>query len=216
MITFDKDPSAVVKLVVSAVKPTPALGLLLAEDQRSRMLDRTAKGKDFDDKPFVEYSRNGPMYYYPAGRVSGRTLKSKKAASGRLFKTLTGKAAKAHTGKRQALSGPAGEAWVTPGGGLGFSSYAAFKRWAGRNNVDLRGLKAPHILQDMQVKANSKGTGEVESVIGIYGSSAARAEGHNKGAKHLPQRKFLAASKKDEKAMVKIVERFVQKAVKVS
>jgi phage gpG-like protein len=216
MITFDKDPSALVKLVVSKVKPTPALAILVAEDQRSRMLDRTGKGKDFEEKPFVEYSQNGPVYYYPAGRANGRTIQSKKAASGRLFKKITGKAARSHTGKKRALTGSAGEAWVTPGGGLGFSSYAALKKWAGRNNVDLRGLKAPHMLQSMQVKANSRGTGEVESIIGIYGAPAARAEGHSKGAKHLPQRKFLAASKKDEKAMAKIVDRFVEKAVKAS
>ncbi len=205
MITISNDPSKVVKRIVSSVQPTRALALALAESQRSRMLDRTGRGRDFNGKPFVEYSTNGPVYYYPAGRAKGRTPKSKSAAAGRLFKTITGAKPASHKGKKNALSGQPGEAWVTPGGGLGFSSYAALKKWAGRNNVDLRGLRAPRMLQGMQVKASSK-AGQIESVIGIYGEAAGRAEGHNKGTKHLPQRKFLAASKRDENAMVKEVE----------
>jgi phage gpG-like protein len=217
MITFNKDPLSIVKLIAGGAQPTRDLADQIVTQQKTRILDRTKSGKNFEDKPFVEYSKNGPIYFYPSGKASGRSLKSRQGAANRLFSKITGKKASAHKGKGKALSGDSGEAWVTPGGGLGFSSYAALKKWAGRNNVDLRGLQGnrDHMLNSMLTKTTVKGK-DVEGIIGIYGAPAARAEGHNKGTKHLPQRKFLAASKKDEKAMVKIVERFVQKAVKAS
>ncbi len=196
-----KDGLSVTK-IQRRVTPTKDVALGLAKAQRARILKRTAKGEAFDGKAFAPYSKNGPYYYYPAGRVKGRSQASQRGSAVRAFRNITGKSAREHTGRRNALSGPMGEAWVTPGGGLGFSSYDSFKKWAGRSSVDLLGLREPHMLDAMQATATAKGN-EAEGVIGIYGAKAKIALGHHKGNRKtkLPRRRFLDASKADERAM---------------
>jgi hypothetical protein len=216
MIEVSAPSASSLRVIRQRAQPTRALALALCKGQRTRILKRTARGQDFEGKPFVEYSKNGPIYYYPAGRATGRATRSQRDAASRLFKSITGKASRGHMGRKKALSGPHGEAWVTPGGGLGFSSYDALKKWAGRTNVDLRGLKAPHMLQAMQVKATAQ-ENQAEGVIGIYGPKAKIAQDHNKGNvdRKLPKRKFLAASKADEREMKKEVEIWLRGRIRV-
>jgi hypothetical protein len=81
-----------------------------------------------------------------------------------------------------------------------FESYAAFKSWLGRSTVDLRGPKAPHMLQGIITKVR----GAAELVIGVYGVMAARAQRHNEGdpKRKLPRRHWFAASVADQKKIV--------------
>jgi hypothetical protein len=105
------------------------------------------------------------------------------------------------------------------GQGIRFDSYADFKRSLGRLNVDLRGPRAPHMLQafaigtgiertvgaDLDLPLDAKPRPAQQVIIGIYGEEAGRATGHNTGInprwKKKHQRRFLGASENDLKAM---------------
>ncbi len=135
--------------------------------QKTRILERTARGVDINGQAFVPYSSKGPYYYYP-----GKASKGRGAAAGRTAKKLGG--------QRTRL-------------GVKFASYGDFKRSLGRGAVDLLGPSAPHMLQAIVVKTEGRNSG----VIGIYGPEADRAEGHNTGGGHLPKREFFGASDSD-------------------
>lgn len=145
------------------------------ERQKTRILERTARGVDINEAAFKPYSEKGPFYYYP-----GRLSKNRRAAAGRVAKKTGGARTRV---------------------GVKYKSYGDFKRSLGRSFVDLLGPSAPHMLQSILVKA-----GDTEGTIGIYGPEADRAEGHNTGAGHLPQREFFGASVKDEEMIGNDIE----------
>jgi hypothetical protein len=166
---------------------------------RTEIVDKTARGVDVNGDPFAAYSTRGPYYYNPSGQSAIGTVshgQQRKAAK----RLLT------HVGKGNPITSPhlsrTGRTIVFPGG------YAQFKQWLGRNNVDLTGPRAPHMMQSIQVRAGGqeRGPGYAGSVgpgdlresadsvtLGIYGEPAARASGHNAGnpRRSLPQRRFL-------------------------
>ena len=163
---------------------------LVAEEQKTRILERTARGVDYEGRAFAPYSTKGPYYYYPNGRnrtLGGVASRIDRAAARRFH-------AKINKGRGAAI----GE--VTRGGGIKFASYAEFKKALGRQNVDLTGPRAPHMLQAF-VKTIS---GPLEVRLGIYDpEKAAIASGHQTGVAktHLPQRKFFAVSDSDREAI---------------
>jgi hypothetical protein len=198
-----------------ALEPTEGDLLYAGQRQRTRILDRTARGVDVDDHPFRPYSEKGPYYYYPNGRVGNSkfTDKQLKDASRRLLRKLIPMSRKERAGRTDIRL-------TRTGRGLVFESYAAFKNWLGRHGVDLRGPKAPHMLQSIMVKAGNKSFGTYgdeavgpndrtapadELLLGIYGDAAERGTGHNTGDNargHLPKRRFFGASASDAKQMV--------------
>lgn len=193
--TIKNDPVAIVKRWQKAIQVTAADAALVVNRQKTRILERTARGLDVEGRAFAPYSRKGPYYHYPTkAGGSSFTERQKKAAAGRLFRALKpGGAPKWAGGMRKTRTGK----------GLAFDSYAAFKRWLGRTAVDLRGPRAPHMLQALVVKVAGAGAAIVkEARIGIYGKEAARADGHQRGTGRLPKRKFLGASAADRKAMI--------------
>jgi hypothetical protein len=165
---------------------------------------------DVNETAFTPYSAKGPIYYYP-----GTQTKNRKAAVNRIARKIgiTGNS------KTIAVKGLKGQYVQKTGKGLKFSSYAALKAAFGRLTVDLRGLVAPHMLQAMVVRVQEFSLGidtqtfqspqtvspaASEFAIGIYGTEAERARGHQKGnpKTHLPQRKFLGANENDKTLMV--------------
>jgi hypothetical protein len=141
------------------------------ERQKTRIIERTLRGRDYLDKPFKPYSEKGPYYYYPQS--------------------------KGYKGERQAITKAinyrvGGGTPTKSGLGIKYESYGAFKRALGRTNVDLFGPRAPHMLQAMVVQVQPS-----KIVIGIWGDEAARADGHNTGTRTLPQRRFLDVSPQD-------------------
>ena len=207
-----------------AAQPTEGDLLYAGQRQRTRILDRTARGVDADGHPFAPYSENGPYYYYPNGRVGNAKYSDKqtKEAARRLWRKLaSGKAQPRHKRGKENAVGQAGkgDAWITRSGrGLGFSSYAAFKRWLGRSGVDLRGPRAPHMLQAILVKVGGLVAGERDEVVGpsdratpaselrlgIYGDASERGKGQDRGSakNHLPRRHFFGTSPGDAGQMV--------------
>lgn len=198
------DPVAHVLKIRGALQPTKEDLLYAGQRQRTRILERTARGVDADEHPFKPYSANGPFYFNPNGRLSSEARekvseKSQKGAARRFLNKITTKEERKKDGAPR-LSRTKRT--------VKFESYAAFKKWLGRSVVDLRGAKAPHMLQAITITVKGaaglfKGAGEL--VLGIYGEAAARAQGHNEGTKRLPQRKFFAASEKDMKLIVRDV-----------
>ncbi|CAB4130862.1 hypothetical protein UFOVP130_40 [uncultured Caudovirales phage] len=201
--------------------PTQGDALFAAERQKTRILERTLSGRDVDGRPFEPYSQNGPYYYYPNGRV-GRTkieASKNKAAVSRFLRKINRHSAEAEmfgadtgTGGRKTRDGQ----------GIRFESYADFKASLGRGGVDLRGPRAPHMLQAIAVGVgiarvvsntepvigiNDNPAPANEVTIGIYGDEAGRATAHNTGnnprwkGKH--QRKFFGVSTADIAAMGK-------------
>lgn len=155
--------------------------LYILNRQKSRILERTQRGVDINGNAFAPYSTKGPYYYYPS---HGLSVKSRKAAAGRKAKQ-TG-------GTRTRL-------------GVKYSSYGAFKSALGRGVVDLLGPTAPHMLQAIVVAARGTDSG----ILGIYGSEADRAEGHNIGFGHLPKREFFGFGPDDEEAILKDLDSIV-------
>jgi hypothetical protein len=188
-VTIKGDAAGVITRWKQGVKITQADATYALERQRTRILERTARGVDYSGRPFAPYSTNGPYYYYPNGRVGTSKFSDRqnRAAASRLKRKLVAKSGTNAAG---------GIRLTRSGKGIVFDSYAAFKAWLGRSVVDLFGPRAPHMLQAMLVKV---GSGIVtEGRIGIYGQEADRASGHQYGARRLPQRKFLGASVEDK------------------
>jgi hypothetical protein len=191
-VTVKGDPAGVITRWKEGVKITQADATYALERQRTRILDRTARGVDVDGAPFKPYSTKGPYYYYPNGRVGTSKFSDRqnRAAASRLKRKLA----------RGSVVSDGGVKLTRSGKGLRFDSYAAFKRWLGRSVVDLFGPRAPHMLQALVVKIG--GAPVTEGRIGIYGDEAARASGHQYGTRNLPKRRFLGASTEDLKLVV--------------
>jgi hypothetical protein len=201
----------------------PTVGDLLyaGQRQRTRILQRTARGVDVNEVSFKPYSTSGPYYYYPGKNAKNRKgaarnfankigLKGRKVGAEVVTHSLGGTTARRSSSSAQRTKL-----------GVKFSSYAAFKASLGRIAVDLRGPSAPHMLQALIVRvkdfilpgtdAAAGGFMPIESgklepaneiVLGIYGEEAARASGHNEGYKRLPRRHFLGASESDKVAVL--------------
>jgi hypothetical protein len=167
--------------------------LYAGQRQRARILERTAHGVDVDNVPFVPYSTRGPYYYKPHGRLGASVpLDVERRSAKRMLRTI----APAMTDRQRE---EAGVRLSRTGRSIVFrDGYAGFKRWLGRTTVDLRGPRAPHMLQGITVKVPA----ERSILLGIYGPAADRATGHNIGAGHLPRRRFFSASHADLKAML--------------
>jgi hypothetical protein len=209
-----KDPATYILDLAGAVAPTEADVLYAAGRQRERIVDRTYRGVDVNGNPFEPYSRNGPYYYYPNGRV-GRTkaeVQRNKNAVRRLMKitdVVAGhrwEALMAAGRHAEAERASVGGVKTRDGQGIRFESYADFKASLGRRGVDLTGPRAPHMLQMIEAKLRSVSHYVVEFVLGIYGDAAGRASGHNTGYnprwKGRHQRYFFGASTQDLQDMV--------------
>ena len=86
------DPAEYIIRLANDAKPTEGDALYAAQRQKTRMIERTLRGVDVNERAFEPYSTNGPYYYSPLGRV-GRTkatVKQKKAAVRRLLKRTAG------------------------------------------------------------------------------------------------------------------------------
>jgi hypothetical protein len=211
------DPAEYIIRLANEAKPTEGDALYAAQRQKTRMIERTLRGVDVNERAFEPYSTNGPYYYSPLGRV-GRTkatVKQKKAAVRRLLKRTAGV-----TEIRSEYGGYTGVGGVKTRSGtsIRYESYADFKASLGRAGVDLTGPRAPHMLQSAGVRAGNrafasigdesvegKNTPVTEFAIGIYGEAAGRATGHNTGFsprwKRRHQRYFWGASASDLQAM---------------
>lgn len=200
------DPVRLVQELFGRVLPDETDVEAALENQRTRILERTAQGVDYRGVPFAEYSQNGPFYYYPSTQ-KGRSFRpgakllqaiwaGQSSFRAEYFKVLRAAAKRFQT----KLGDGAMDTAQTPGGGIRFASYADFKAALGRTVVDLTGPRAPHMLQALVVKMRSG----LEGAIGIYGPEAARASGHHEGNPKvkLPKRRFLDASAEDQKAML--------------
>jgi len=191
-VTVKGDAGAVITRWKAGVRITQADATYALQRQRTRILERTARGVDVDGSPFKPYSTKGPYYYYPNGRVGTSKFSDRqnRAAASRLKRKL----------QRGSVVSDGGVKLTKSGKGLRFDSYAAFKRWLGRSVVDLFGPRAPHMLQALVIRVT--GSPVTEGRIGIYGAEASRASGHQYGTKRLPQRRFLGASADDRKLVI--------------
>lgn len=197
------DPVRLVMDLAGRVLPDETDLAFALEQQRTRILERTARGVDFEEKPFAPYSANGPYYYYPSTQRGRSFFPAERALraiwAGRstfraeYFKVLDA-AAKRFARKTTPNGG------TTKGSAVKYESYAAFKAALGRKTVDLTGPRAPHMLQALLVRVH----GALEGAIGIYGHEAVRASGHHDGnpKTKLPRRRFLGASEADKTLMV--------------
>ncbi len=194
--------------VQKAYTPTAGDALHAGAFQVSRLSKRTDSGHDAEGKIFAPYSKNGPYYYNPNGRVNPAerrqiSLKSQKTKVTNALKNRGIKGAqKSSTGKS-----------------IRFENYAAYKRWTGARNVNLRGPSAPGMRDAIQMKAGgrtfypnerrsmfsvtSNRTHVSELRIGVYGDEAKKATGHQYGnpATKLPKRQFLGATGSDLRSM---------------
>ncbi len=215
-VAGDNGMLGVIDAIEKASQPTVGDLLYAGQRQRTRILERTAKGLDYSGTAFHPYSSVGPYYYYP-----GKSAKNRSAAA-RSFANKIGLSALKHTKKGdkiRVLGVGVGQRRGANSAqrtnlGIKFSSYAAFKAYLGRTVVDLFGPTAPHMLQALIVKVGSAIsafgsnvssndlTPAKEIILGIYGQEAARADGHNTGGGHLPKRKFLGASDSDKSAVL--------------
>lgn len=188
-VTFEGSPlETKLRELETTSHPYGADVLLVMNHQKTRILERTARGVDVNESEFAPYSEKGPYYYYPNGPASFgpqnfnfsiKKWHQRRQRSAASFAKKTG-------GARRRGSV-----------GVKFKSYGDFKRSLGRSVVDLMGPRAPHMLQAIVVRLLGAG----EGVIGIYGPEADRAEGHNVGAGHLPRREWFGVSDSDEVKM---------------
>lgn len=181
-ITVSIPETATYKMVMSGKVPLMRTDLEVAgQREKTRIIQRTLRGVDFQGRKFAPYSTNGPIYVYPQHRG---TVKARRAAAQRLYRQL----GKRGTGAQRTRLG------------IRFDSYAAYKASLGRSPgvVDLYGPRAPHMLQAIVVRVEGD-----TIILGIYGEEALRASGHNEGIPgRLPQRRFFDISRA-ELALIK-------------
>jgi hypothetical protein len=176
---------SVVVSLEGILKPRKSDLLLAGQIIRAGIIDRTGRGVDADDRPFAPYDESRPYYYNPStggGKFTGQrfTAKAQRAAATRLLRKLENA-----PGAERSQNGKS----------IKFPSYGAFKRAFGRSNVDLRGVRAPHMLDAIVVQAVDEG-----GKIGIYDPRAATiASGHTTGIRPrgMPLRKFFAFNRRD-------------------
>lgn len=196
------DPVRFVAGQVAALMPTDADLLALIEMQKTRILTRTARGVDYEERPFAAYSTKSPYTWYP----HGRGLASKPGDIGHEY------TAKKRDAAAKRLRRKLGAGQVTASGGVRFANYAEFKRALGRSGVDLTGPGAPHMLQALV----SRITGPLAGTLGIYSADKAPiAEYINEGTPRMPRRQFLGTSAADKTAMERdLVARIEQRVTR--
>jgi hypothetical protein len=218
------DPAQVIERLKQKLRPDSQSVMYAMEMQRTRILERTQNGLDVDGRPFAPYSTKGPYYYYPNGRVGNSKFSTKqtKASVQRLYRKI-GQIEGEYTSlpahilaKIPGVSehGDTGAKKTKNGLGIKFNSYAAFKAALGRGAVDLRGPRAPHMLQGILIKL-AGGSPVSEARMGIYGDAADRASGHNYGARNLPIRRFLGVSQSDLKQMANDIVQHLMSRIKL-
>jgi len=229
-----ENPSAFFARLLADATPTQGDLLYAGNRQKTRMLDRTARGVDYQGRRFAPYNYTRPYYWTPwtgSGRMGRGTFLQMRSSAARVFKKMggdvkTGLLKSGATGRTVAQLinfrrfNESFGASVVHHVGIKFRSYADFKRSLGRAaGVDLMGPRAPHMLQALvvisdgiQVAGRSPRVGlrsmraaGSRLTIGIYGDEADRAEGHNEGTGDLPQRRFFDASDADLEAMAEDV-----------
>jgi hypothetical protein len=205
----DSDLMGLMKTIDDSCTITEGDLLYAGQRQRTRILQRTENGVDSENVQFHPYSTKGPYYYYP-----GKNAKNREGAA-RSFANKIGL-----KGKKvgQTASKSRNVTATRTRFGVKFSSYAAFKSYLGRTNVDLRGPSAPHMLQSMIVRVlditltlDDSGSFSFDAAnqpasqinIGIYGEEAVRASGHNEGEGHLPRRHFMGANDTDKQLVLR-------------
>ena len=213
-----ENPSAFFARLLADATPTQGDLLYAGNRQKTRMLDRTARGVDYQGRRFAPYNYTRPYYWTPwTGSRRNSYLKMQQSAA-RVFKKIGGNV---RTGLlRSGATGRVVAQLTRFRQSIKFRSYADFKRSLGRAaGVDLMGPRAPHMLQALvvisdgiQVAGRSPRVGlrsmraaGSRLTIGIYGDEADRAEGHNEGTGDLPQRRFFDASDADLEAMAEDV-----------
>lgn len=209
----------ILELDTPNVLPTEGDLLYAGQVQRSRILSRTERGEDVDGRPFAGYNTTRPYYYYPNGAAgatrSAGVLKRNKASVKRFAQKV----------------GRTKTAVTRSGLGIRFQSYDAFKHtYLGRNNVDLRGPRAAHMLQELIVRCGASERAGVdrqisiddhpatatEFTVGIYGQAAIRANGLNSDSrpKGMPRRHFLGSSERDNQALSFVIARRVNQRIR--
>jgi hypothetical protein len=161
--------------LINDVQPTQGDLVSAALLHRNRVLDRTARGVDLDERAFADYSDVGPIYIDLGSKVgAGRTVAQKVSAAKRFSKKVglgakvfkrgpIAVAKKRANSQKAAKRNPAAGfrliqgvtpiGGITPGGLLKVASYKAFKlQILGRSVVDLFGHRAPHMLQSLLVR----------------------------------------------------------------
>lgn len=206
-IEFKADNGSIdlyVKGLSDSVKTTEGDLLFALNNQKTRILERTSRGVDVNEDPFVPYSDSGPYYWTP-----GKESKSRKSAVNRYARKLGVKDQKTKSG----LS-------------IKFKSYGDFKRALGRSVVDLLGPSAPHMLQAFVIKVSGidysnlppkpgvVGKEAFNASLGIYGEEAERATGHNTGNGNSPMREFFGISSSDAKKISDDVEKSILQRLK--
>lgn len=195
-----------IRRVRDSVQPTPADLTYIGNRQKTRILDRTARGLDVDGRRFTGYTTNGPYYWYPGPRtrtvnIGGQDRELSRGGLAQMywFARRYGSSVAWARSAYASIRASAGRTWRRLGRagtrtnlGIKFANYGAFKWSLGRTTVDLTGPRAPHMLQAIAVKVEA-----LLVKIGIYGPEAARAKGHNEGAGSLPQRKFFGVGVSD-------------------
>ncbi|MCX6608511.1 MAG: hypothetical protein NTV52_33660 [Acidobacteria bacterium] len=190
-ITIKGSGSEFILRLQEKAKLTAADKVYIGERQKARILRRTESGRDVNGSAFAEYS-TGPFYWSPTGRLSRRS--AAKAGEGKTKAAVNRYAKKLGAGKAVKGGAPyvsrSGLTICFPGG------YRQFKQYLGRTGVDLRGAKAPHMLQAIQVKPTGDGVS-----LGIYGEQGALAAKHNAG-RGVPKREFFGVSGRDKREAV--------------
>lgn len=197
-----------IELTIEDFHPTEGDCILAAQTQRSRLLRRTESGVDYAGRQFAGYNKTRPFYYYPNGPVGKERSKVELTRSKAGVKRFARKV------------GRTKGAVTRSGLGLRFDSYDSFKRtYLGREGVDLRGPRAPHMLQRMICRAGGLESGErniettstapgSEFAIGIYDNEAsARAAGINSESrpKGMPRRQFLGSTEEDNRYLTDLI-----------
>lgn len=165
--------------------------------QKTRILERTAQGLDYQGNSFEPYNTTRAYYYYAPSVVRQRTAKAASRERNRLHK-LIGK------GERSGTTG------------IKFANYAEFKRAFNSSVVNLMGVDSPNMLGQIELRVNGSsftvdaiGGSHASSLtspasglitIGIYDTVSDKgklAAAHNRGLGHQPRREFFAVSRSD-------------------
>ncbi len=241
-LTFQSpNPVILIEGRIGAARPRKSDLVAGVLNHRTRILQRNERHQDADGRPYAPYSNKGPIYVDVTGGGAPRTQRQRINATRRFARKVGLSTRVQRGGRREATRSSAsrdrstssrerGETrfnrigsgvtpinGITPGGRLKVASYRAYKLGIlGRSGVDLRGARAPHMLNSLVVKSGgaaltaprglavSSGIGDVVQ-LGIFGSKAEIAQAHNTGVGRLPRRRFLAFGRGDVQAVRDVV-----------
>lgn len=203
------DPEVAIANLKKKYTITSRAAQFAVDRQMARMLKRTDPGTggvDVNGAPFEPYGETGPYYYNPNANDKAEIF-----GAGALARIRSGKSTfKSEAEKRQLsslsrLQKKIGGTISRSRKSLKFASYGAFKRALGRSGVDLRGPRAPHMLQAVISKVEHAAR---QMIIGVYDREKAKlARIHNTGS-GVPKRRWFAASRKELKDMISDIAQF--------